>query len=495
MQRTNSSLLFSLSDLLCNTVCAVSAFSFPVLHTTTRSPRRSQPLPPAPPPPVMTQKLLLAESLDLLRQCEQREYDVDRTKLRISSSNRYRNELGRLLQSYDTVYQQYVRGIQILNYVRHTALADSNPKSAQYSKNLSEFCAGKITAYMARCSNIIRKMDFILLPIEQVDLITKEGYTPEDTIYLQDGITYPLSRKEKLMAKEFTLTAGTYVLALKNRDDYTLAAPEVDVSLVVLPQRGSGLEPSRVEVKLPCQCGWRKVIGVVDAATVQLEIRYSGIRDAHVDVVFQKWCAIEDIGGAVSGHGAALSPSTCDSGDYNSVCKHGGRSGAAGGLCTLNPPHAPTAASTSGAGTTARQQQQWVSQLPRLPDDELATLANYNVPSAHLMAVPNLCLSGSGGAVPAAPSSAEDSWAALASLSVPNAPTTRGAPNAASVMSVPEPVVANPPGMTCRQRLDKIHQLMNAWPTSGVTACSLQAEPQRFIQAVYALPFPRELSA
>ncbi|AYU76125.1 protein of unknown function - conserved [Leishmania donovani] len=449
----------------------------------------------------MTQKLLLAEGLDLLRQCEQREYDVDRTKLRISSSSRYRSELGRLLQSYDTVYHQYVRGIQILNYVRHTALADKNPQNAQYSKNLSEFCAAKITAYMTRCSNIIRKTDSILVPIEQIDLITKEGYTPEDTVYLQDGITYPLSRKEKIIAKEFTLTAGTYVLTLKNRDDYTLAAPEVDVTLVVLPQRGSGLEPSRVEMKLPCQCGWRKVVGVVDVATVQLEIRYSGIRDAHIDVLFQKWCAIEDIGrsgGAASGPGPALSPSTFDSGDCNSVCKpppnRGGNGGAAGGVshhsCT------PTNVSASDAGAPAHQQpQQWVNSLPQLPDDELATLANYNVPSASLPRVSDRPANDSEAASSAAPSSAEDPWTTLANLNVPYAPTTRNAPSAASVMRVPEPVEVNPAGMTCRQRLDKIHQLMDAWPSIGVVACALPAEPQSFMQGVHALPFPRELSA
>ncbi|CBZ23573.1 conserved hypothetical protein [Leishmania mexicana MHOM/GT/2001/U1103] len=435
----------------------------------------------------MTQKLLLAEGLDLLRQCEQREYDVDQTKLRISSNSRYRSELGRLLQSYDTVYHQYVRGIQILNYVRHTALADKSPKNAQYSKNLSEFCAGKITAYMARCSNITRKTDGILVPIDQIDLIAKEGYTPVDTVYLQDGITYPLSRKEKVIAKEFTLTAGTYVLTLKNRDDYTLAAPEVDVALVVLPQRGSGLEPSRVEMKLPCQCGWRKVVGVVDVSTVQLEIRYSGIRDAHIDVLFQKWCAIEDVGrsgGAASGPGPALSPSTFDSCD----------GGAAGGIS--HHSYTPPNVSASDAGAPAHQQpQQWVNSLPQLPDDELATLANYNVPSANLPTVPNRPANGSGTTSSAAPSSAEDPWATLANLNVPHAPTTRNAPNAASVMHVPEPVEVNPTGMTCRQRLDKIHQLMDAWPSIGVVACALPTEPQSFMQGVHALPFPREFSA
>ncbi|GET85954.1 hypothetical protein, conserved [Leishmania tarentolae] len=453
------------------------------------------------PLPAMTQKLLLAESLDLLRQCEQREYDVDRTRVRISSSSRYRGELARLLQSYDTVYQQYVRGIQILNHVRHTALVDKNPKNAQYSKNLSEFCAGKITAYMTRCSNIIRKTDAILVPIEQVDLVTKEGYTPEDTVYLQDGMTYPLSRKDKVIAKEFTLMAGTYVLTLKNRDDYTLAAPDVDVTLVVVPQRGRGLEPSRVEMQLPCQCGWRKVVGVVDVSTVQLEIRHKGIRDAHIDVLFQKWCAVEDIGlsgGAASGPGAALPPSIFDSGEFKSACKVtpglSGNSGTTGGFS--HPSYTPIASSAGDTAAPARPQaQQWLNSLPELPDDELATLANYNVPSASLPAVPMRRTNGNVTVSSESPSAAEDPWATLTNLNVPYAPTARSAPNAASVMQVPEPVEVNPTGMTCRQRLDRIHQLMDAWPSTGVAACALPTEPHNFVQEVHALPFPRELSS
>ncbi|KAK7201442.1 hypothetical protein NESM_000207000 [Novymonas esmeraldas] len=460
----------------------------------------------------MTQRLLLAEGLDLLRQCEQREYDVDRTKARISSNSRYRGELSRLVQSYDAVYQEYVRGIQILNYVRRTALADKSPKNAQYSKNLSEFCAGKITAYMSRCDSIVRKTDGILLPIEQVDLITKEGYTPEDTVYLQDGVTYPLSRREKVLAKEFTLMAGTYVLTLKNRDDYALAAPDVDVRLVVLPQRGSGLEPSRVEVKLPCQCGWRKVVGVADASTVQLEIRFSGIRDAHIDVLFQRWCAIDDIGRsgggggggggvAAGGPGPALSPSTFDSGEYDSARKYatngtpsrGGGAAAAGGggggYYTSQATYTPSETSANAAATPS------TNHLPALPDDELATLAQYHVPSATLPTVPNrhVVVTGAGAAATPAPP-AEDPWATLASLNVPHAPATRGPPNAASVTHVPDPVEVNPTGLTCRQRLDKIHHLMDVWPTSGVAACALPAESQRFVQGVYALPLPRELS-
>lgn len=465
----------------------------------------------------MTQKLLLAEGLDLLRQCEQREYDVDRTKTRISSNNRYRNELGRLLQSYDLVYQQYVRGIQILNYVRHTALADQNPRNAQYSKNLSEFCAGKMSAYMTRCENIIKKTDHILLPMEQVDMVTKEGYAPQDTIYLQDGITYPLSRKEKVLAKEFTVSAGTYVLALKNRDDYALAAPDVDVTLVVLPQRGSGLEPSRVEIKLPCQCGWRKVVGVVDAATIQLEIRFSGIRDAHIDVLFQKWCPVDEVGrggpaggfggaSASAGPGPAMSATTFDSGDYDAASKtpsnmngSPGRGGMYSTHQTPTPSENMNYNNNNNYNGGSGGAQPWVSQLPPLPDDELATLASYNVPNATLPAVPRRN-PGPGGASVAATAAAaaaapvEDPWAQLEAMKVPYAEADRGSTNAAAFTRVPEPVVVNPSGLTCRQRLDRIHGVMDVWPTSGVTACALPGEPQRFVQTVYGLPMPRELS-
>ncbi|KPA83705.1 hypothetical protein ABB37_01959 [Leptomonas pyrrhocoris] len=453
----------------------------------------------------MTQKLLLAEGLDLLRQCEQREYDVDRTKTRISSSSRYRNELGRLLQSYDVVYQQYVRGIQILNYVRHTALTDRNPRNAQYSKNLAEFCAGKMAAYMTRCDNIVKKTDHILLPIELVDQVTKEGYAPEDTVYLQDGATYPLSRKEKVLAKEFTVAAGTYVLALKNRDDYTLAAPDVDVTLVVLPQRGSGLEPSRVELKLPCQCGWRKVVGVVDAATLQLEIRFSGIRDAHVDVLLQKWCRSDEVGrggagggaGLGAGPGPALSAATFDSANYDSADKS--PSSAAGspgrGIDTTHQtPLLSDNATYNNNQNGNGGQQPWMTQLPALPDDELATLASYNVPTATLPAVPRRN-KGPGGAPSNPPSAAaEDPWAQLEAMRVPYAEADRGPTNAAAFTRVPEPVEVNPSGLTCRQRLDRIHGVMDVWPTSGVTACALPREDMRFVQTLYGLPMPRELS-
>lgn len=458
----------------------------------------------------MTQKLLLAEGLDLLRQCEQREYDVDQTKTRISSNSRYRSELGRLLHSYDVVYQQYIRGIQILNYVRHTALADRNPRNAQYSKNLSEFCVGKMSAYMTRCDNIIKKTDFILLPIEQVDMVTKEGFAPEDTVYLQDGMTYPLSRKEKVLAKEFTVSAGTYVLALKNRDDYSLAAPDVDVTLVVLPQRGSGLEPSRVEVKLPCQCGWRKVVGVVDAATIQLEIRFSGIRDAHIDVLFQKWCPIDAIsrgggggGGGGMGIGPALSAATFDSAEYESVNKTPSNAMGSPGRGNMYASHqSPTASdnmhSNNHASNAVGGAQPWVTQLPPLPDDELDTLANYHVPTATLPAVPRRSTNGSGALSMPSPASstapAEDPWAQLEAMRVPYAEADRGATNAAAFTRVPEPVVVNPSGMTCRQRLDRLHGVLDAWPTSGVTACALPGDAQRFVQTMYGLPMPRELS-
>ena len=457
----------------------------------------------------MTQKLLLAESLDLLRQCEQREYDVDRTKTRISSSNRYRNELGRLLQSYDAVYQQYVRGIQILNYVRHTALADQNSRNAQYSKNLSEFCAGKMTAYMARCDNIVKKTDHVLLPLEQVDLVTKEGYAPEDTVYLQDGMTYPLSRKEKMLAKEFTVAAGTYVLVLKNRDDYALAAPDVDVTLVVLPQRGSGLEPSRVELKLPCQCGWRKVIGVVDAATIQLEIHFSGIRDAHIDVLLQKWCPVGEVrrsggggsgGSASAGPGPALSAATFDSADYDSASKtpsnlagSPGRGsntgGGAGGAGFYNSDRTPAPSNNGNNNNGSSDALSWMAKLPGLPDDELATLANYNVPKATLPAVPRRN-NGANGGDEAAP--VADPWAQLEAMEVPYAAADRGPASKAALTQVPEPVVVNPSGLTCRQRLDRIRGMLDAWPTSGVTAYAMQDEAYRFLNLVYSMQLPRD---
>lgn len=470
----------------------------------------------------MTQKLLLAEGLDLLRQCEIKEYELDKTRECIRSSNKYKNELSRLVQGYTAVYEQFLRGVEILNYIRHQALDDRNPQTAQYSKNLSEFCAGKMSAYMDRCDNVIRKLDDIMLPLDQVDLITKDGYVPEDTLFIQDGTSYPLTRKENTLAREFTLMDGTYVLTVKNKDNYSIAAPGIDIVITVTPQRGSGAEPQRVSQSVPTECAWRKVIGVIAAATLQLEVRSSGIRDAHVDVLLQKWRPVNTDGGAGASAGPGDSPFAGQaklnfSSDFASVKKPGAGGADVGGFGNADPSRPPqqsqqqfygpdsgnqgaAAAATGVPSPAPPPSQNWPGGLPAIPDDDLAALANYNVPHNQLpqrgggsAGGPSAEAYGAQRVAPPQPQQQEDPWDALAHMNVPHVGAAGRGGNAAATR-VPDPVEVNPAGKNCKERLQKVREMLNAWPAEGVPMANLPSDKQRLVQSVYALMLPRELN-
>ncbi|CAD2220023.1 hypothetical protein AGDE_10544 [Angomonas deanei] len=407
----------------------------------------------------MTQKLLMAEALDLLHQCEVKEYDVDRTRARVGNNSKNHAEVVRLYKSYDDLYHQYVRGIEILNYVRHTAMDDKDPNNAGYNQNLCNFCVQKMTPYMDRCDNIQKKMDSVLLPIDQVDLIGMEGRVAEETLYIQDGSNFPMTRKESRLAKEFTVADGTYVLIVKNKDDYTLASPTVEVKLTVTPQRGSGAEPTRLSQSLPCQCAWRKVLGTVGSTTLQFEITSNGMRDSHIDVLLQRWSSAEDIG--------SRPPPTEYTFDLN--------------LNTVVSPNRVQTPSNANSSAPSGSPQQWVNQLPPLPDDELSTLANYNVPKDSLPPRNNTV----GNTQP-------DPWAALEGLNVPYKGS--GQRSGSAIYTVPEAIEVNPPTLNCEQRLQRVNNMLGAWPGDGCVAAALPKDTQMVLQRIYALPFPRELS-
>ncbi|EPY20028.1 hypothetical protein STCU_05380 [Strigomonas culicis] len=415
----------------------------------------------------MTQKLLLAEGLDLLHQCEVREYDTDRIKQSVKGS-RSRNEIVKLVKNYEAVYHEYVRGLEILNHVRHQTMDDTTPANAVYNKNLAAFCTGKMTAYMDRCDNIQKKLESILLPLDQVDLIGKEGCTAADTLFIQDGTSFPLNRKENTLARDFTLADGTYILTVKNKDDYSLASPSVEVTTVMTPPRGSGAEPSKAYSRVPCQCAWRKVFGVCGSATLQFQVSASGMRDSHIDVLLQRWTSLDDVG-------SEAPVQYTFNADLTSTMPAG------------RGPSAPPPATT----IAAPKSQPWVAQLPALPDDELATLANYNVPKDSIPKnAGNRPPGGAGGGVAVAAAAAADPWATLESLNVPNTHRQR----ADSGLHVVDPIEVNPAGFTCAQRLDRLGAMLDAWPAGGCAATHLPMDKQRVVQGVYALPYPSELS-
>lgn len=279
----------------------------------------------------MTQKLLLAEALDILRRTEAREYEIDRSQVRISSSNKYRHELCRLVQAYDSVYTDYIRGMEIMNYVRRCTM---NGYSLTNDK-LIEMCEGKMKTYMDRCEMVRKKKDNILLPLDQLDQYVAKGlFDLASPLFVLDSTIYAVKHNEPFVRKE-KLKDGSYLLVVKNMDSYSLAAPLLTVFVEVIPERG---QPQQLKKVVPCQCGWQRVIGVVSPATLSLVVRSKGLlRDSHVDVAF--YC---------------LDPATA-------------------AKKQVEPP-----------GVEA---EKLLAQLPRITNDELAQLASARIPTERLPGV------------------------------------------------------------------------------------------------------------
>ncbi|RNF10811.1 hypothetical protein TraAM80_01353 [Trypanosoma rangeli] len=372
----------------------------------------------------MTQKLLLAEGLDLLRRTEAREYEVDRSQARICSSNKYRHELSRLVQAYGTVYQDYLRGVEIINYVRRTALSKNDPKE----EKLIEMCEGKMRAYMDRCELVRRKEDNILLPLDQMNQNLMSGeFVLGSPLFVLSGAQFSIKHSAPFLREE-KLSDGSYLFVVKNLDAYSVAAPELGVTIDIVPQRG---QQQRLEKVIPCQCGWRRVIGVVASATVNVLVRSKGLlRDSHVDVALYR-----------------LEPKSVTPAE-------------------MQPP-----------GLIS---DQLIAQLPKLTDEELAALVIPSIPTDALAPKAHQGANSS---------NAGNAMEQLQSLSVPYSQ-----PSMPFSTMVPEPIEVNPANMTCAARLQRLRNTLNAWPNSNVMATSLGRESQVVVQTISALPFPTELS-
>ncbi|KAH9586697.1 hypothetical protein LSM04_006133 [Trypanosoma melophagium] len=391
----------------------------------------------------MTQKLVLAEGLDLLRRAEAREYEVDRSQARISSSDKYRNELGRLIQAYSAIYADYLRGVEMLNYVRRCAMENADVNS----RSLIEMCEGKMRVYMDRCDAVRKKEDNILLPLDQIDThLAKAAYEVTEPVFVLNGTQFKLNCKESFTREE-RLADGSYLLVVKNLDSYSIAAPMVTVEVDIIPQRG---QQQKIEKVIPCRCGWRRVIGVVGASTLRLVARTNGlVRDSHVDIAL---------------YNLERETAKDTNNNYNSNNREG--MGIAGGIYN---------------DATGTMTEKIVQQLPKLTDEELAILANSKVPAGALPEKGALLNSHE-------PKNPKVTMQQLQSLNVPHIGGNNTTP-----LTVPERIEVNPAEMTCADRLKRLRMTLNAWPENNVMAVQLSKEQQSVLQAAFALPLPTEL--
>ncbi|RNF23324.1 hypothetical protein TcG_01586 [Trypanosoma cruzi] len=373
----------------------------------------------------MTQKLLLAEGLDLLRRTEAREYEVDRIQARICSSSKYRHELLRLVQAYNTVYHDYLRAVEIINYVRRTAASNNDPRD----EKLIEMCEGKMRVYMDRCELVRKKEDNILLPIEQMNQDwTSDDFLLGSPVFVLSGVQHAIKRNAPFVREE-KLGDGSYLFVVKNLDSYNVAAPELSVTIDIVPHKG---QQQRLEKVIPCQCGWRRAIGVVTSTELHVLIRSNGLlRDSHVDVALYR---LE-----------------------------------------------PKSATTTQAPPPGVISDQRIAKLPKLTDEDLALLSIPNVPTESLAPLPHQG---------AQPNETGNAMQELQSLRVPYSQ-----PRTQLAAMVPEPIEVSPANMNCAGRMQRLRNTLSAWPNSNVLAVPLDREQQCVLQAVFALPFPSDIAS
>lgn len=224
----------------------------------------------------MNPKLILAEGLDVLRKGESKELEADKLQAAIVNSSKLRRQLPRLKGAYSNAYDTFIRGLELVNFVRRTAITVGE-------HDLIRFCEVRMTHYMDRCEALRNKEANILLPVQLMSSgaagSVKEGYEVKGCIGRLDADN-SLNKKApwKLSAD---VADGSYMIRVRNLDDYTMAAPTVMVELAL-----HGVKtPLHIKKAIPCQCGWVRYVGVVGKGLMHLVVSCDGVlRDSHVDV-------------------------------------------------------------------------------------------------------------------------------------------------------------------------------------------------------------------
>jgi hypothetical protein len=226
---------------------------------------------------LMNTNLLLAEALDLLKKSQMREQQLDILQEKIARSAKRHRELSKLKNEYSSVYDNFIRGLEMVNFVRRSAMG--------LNEDLTRFCADKMIYFMNHCDKLREKETNILVPIDEADEITKSGFHVEQTLKLVETV---LSRGQPFV-DEVTLGDGCFEFIVKNLDDYSVASPTIHVALQV---GGAGaVQVFRKEI--PSQCGWCKFVGSVGRSSVRVLVGTDGfLRKSHATVEIRQLAEI-----------------------------------------------------------------------------------------------------------------------------------------------------------------------------------------------------------
>lgn len=394
----------------------------------------------------MNVKLLLAESLDVLKKAEERESQTDQMQDRVARSGK--KDFQPVKKMYASLYDAYIKGLEMLNFCRRTAIDSGDDE-------LSTFCAEKMNSYMNRCEKLRDKESNILSTLEQAVMsgLNKEGFEVGQTVFHVAG-SEPLKQSQPIIF-ENTLDDGSYQLVIKNLDDYSVAAPIVEVQFLVRGKNGK----AQIHRKfVPPHCAWSRFVGVVGSGSVKLRVSTDAwVRSSHVDVTLRQLLPSANVVvGQVAGESteggwvAALPPlppipdmddlQHCDDQDVEEL------------------PSAPAACS-------AQPNKEKKEELPEAPP-----LAADRPPQPKGPKVIDL---------PEAPPPA----------SAGNGPQPKGP----KVVDLPprEPCV-NPAGETVDQRMSRMVAIMSGWKDTAATAPTNKDE-QILIRQLYLLTLPTEI--
>eukprot|EP00796_Vickermania_ingenoplastis_P010866 gene10866-7532_t len=253
----------------------------------------------------MSIKVLLAEGLDFTRQAEAQEYELDkRWNMVKDNAKKMKRDLAKLVHDYETVYRTYIKGLEVLNHVRHKVADHPNPQSATQDRQIGELCGAKMVTYMDRCAGITKKLSKIFIPVDQIS-VPMEGFSAGEELIAAHDIV--LNSKCETFEQTVSLTRGTYVLTVSFNDDYTFAAPDVEVQLRISPRNSAGarFESETVKVEIPCLMGWRRIVGTT-GASLEVKVKASGKRDAHISVHLNEW--LKNSSEVFASDGAAANP-------------------------------------------------------------------------------------------------------------------------------------------------------------------------------------------
>ncbi|KAG8345886.1 hypothetical protein TRVL_03282 [Trypanosoma vivax] len=239
----------------------------------------------------MNYKLLLAEGLNIVSRTETSEREADSNQVRISSSGQNRHQLPQLHFDYERVGRDYILAAEMINYVRRCVIASD--EAGDKKSGLLDFCEKKITACMDRCEAVRKKRDSILLPLSHMSgVVTVGDAEVEKTIFEVSGLQCPLRKKGAFVRRE-TLTDGTYMLVVKNTDAYSVAAPQVTVTVDIQPEKW---KREHVEKDIPSLCGWKYTIGVVSSAKVEIVVKTDAVvRDSHIDICLYRLAPLNQV--------------------------------------------------------------------------------------------------------------------------------------------------------------------------------------------------------